>query len=129
MRVTGARPPGNSAGLVNTFVFALFINIDLIWIGVRFGNACSSSAAAPETIGAAPDVPPNAVSTSPVPACADTDAPGAPISGLMVCRTEGPREDVLAMLPTSGIPAVGEIVTLTASAAFSRALISLDSDC
>src|SRR4029079_6033749 len=30
----------------------------LTWLGVRFGYFCSSSAAAPETIGAAIDVPP-----------------------------------------------------------------------
>ena len=30
----------------------------LTWFGVRFGYFCSSRAAAPETIGAAIDVPP-----------------------------------------------------------------------
>jgi hypothetical protein len=129
MRVMGARPPGSNAGFVKIWVSALFINIDLIWIGVRFGNACSSCAAAPETIGAAPEVPPKAVSPVPVPTCADTDAPGAPISGLIVFSADGPREDVLAMLPTSGMPLAGEIEALTTSPAFSRALIALDSTC
>jgi hypothetical protein len=51
--------------------------------GVSCGFACSRSATEPATIGAAPDVPPNAVSPSPVPTCAETDAPGAPMSGLI----------------------------------------------
>ena len=66
----------------------------------------------------------------PVPTSADTEAPGAPISGLMLCSLiDGPRDEVLAMLPTSGIAAAGEIETLTVWPAVSCALIAVDSDC
>ena len=41
-------------------------------------------AAEPVTIGAAPEVPPKAPSPVPVPLIAETEAPGAPISGLIV---------------------------------------------
>ena len=46
------------------------------------------------TIGVAPDVPPNASVPVPEPAIAETDAPGAPISGLIeFVGDDGPRED------------------------------------
>ncbi len=64
-------------------VSAEFINRALISTGEAVGNACRSSAAEPATIGVAPDVPPKAVSPVPVPASAESDAPGAPISGLI----------------------------------------------
>ena len=84
MRVIGASSPGTSAGLVYIAVSALFISIALICSGERFGTPARISAAAPATIGVAPEVPLNAVSPVPVPASADTEAPGAPISGLML---------------------------------------------
>ncbi len=80
----GARTPGRVAGLVCMFVSAVFMSTDLISKGVREGLACSNSATEPETIGAAPEVPPKAVSPLPVPFSAETDAPGAPMSGLIV---------------------------------------------
>ncbi len=54
------------------------------------------------TIGAAPDVPPNAAVPVKLPDIADTDAPGAPISGLtMLSSKRGPREEVEASDPAS----------------------------
>ncbi len=98
--------------------------------GERLGNASINSAAAPDTIGAAPDVPPKAVSPSPVPASADSDAPGAPISGLMCCVLyAGPREELLAMLPIRLMALAGDIVTLTAWLALRRDLMLFDSTC
>ena len=79
----GASTPGSVAGFVSTFVSALFISAALISRGERAGKACTSSAAAPDTMGAAPEVPPNASVPVPVPTSAETDAPGAPISGLI----------------------------------------------
>ena len=52
-------------------------------------NFCITSAAEPETIGAAPEVPPKGPSPVPVPASAETDAPGAPISGLSAACSSG----------------------------------------
>src|SRR4051794_16726911 len=75
----------------------------------RKGFTDFSSAAAPVTIGAAPDVPPNAAVPVKLPDMADTDAPGAPISGLtMLSSKRGPREDVDASEPTSDNTPVGE---------------------
>ena len=130
IRVIGASSPGSRAGFVYTAVWALFISIALMRSGDRFGKASMSKAAAPATIGVAPDVPPKAVCPVPVPACAETDAPGAPISGL-ICWVlpAGPREDVLAMLPTSAMAEALENDTLTSSGAARRALIAADSDC
>ena len=60
-------------------------------------------AAAPVTIGAAPDVPPKAAVPVKLPDIADTEAPGAPISGLtMLSSKRGPRDDVDAIEPVSG---------------------------
>ncbi len=71
---------------------------------VRDGKACMSRASDPVTIGVAPEVPPNAAMPVPEPATADTEAPGAPTSGLMSLYGEdGPRDEVLDMLPLSGI--------------------------
>ena len=80
-------------------------------------------------MGAAPDVPPNAVSPLPVPASADIDAPGAPISGLMCwLLIDGPRDELATMPPTSGNAAALEMDTLTTPEA-RRALMAVDSDC
>ena len=58
----------------------------LISKGPKLGRLWIRSAAEPEIIGVAPDVPPKDVCPVPVPASADTDAPGAPISGLMLLK-------------------------------------------
>ena len=65
------------------FVSAVFISTDLISVGERPGYFWIRSAAEPAIIGVAPDVPPNADWPVPVPATAETEAPGAPISGLI----------------------------------------------
>jgi len=72
-------------------------------------NPCSTKAAEPEIIGAAPDVPPNGPSPVPVPAMAETEAPGAPISGLIrvVFSCCGPREELPTIVPAKGIPTLG----------------------
>ncbi len=67
-------------------VSAVFMSSDLISSGVRFGYFWSSSATEPATIGAAPEVPPKAVVPVPVPTSAETDAPGAPMSGLIALK-------------------------------------------
>ncbi len=59
------------------------MRIDLIAHGERFGYASSIRATEPDTIGAAPDVPPNGVSPVPVPTSAEIEAPGAEMSGLI----------------------------------------------
>jgi len=124
MRVIGARAP--VSGSLTTSVSPLFTSSDFTSSGRRpcptdrpFGvplaeafwppEASRTSAAAPETIGAAPDVPPNGPSPVPVPAIAETEAPGAPISGLMrvVSSCCGPRDELPTMLPASGIPTAG----------------------
>ena len=64
-------------------VSAEFMSKDLISEGERSGLACTIKAAHPETMGVAPEVPPKAVSPLPVPTSAETDAPGAPMSGLI----------------------------------------------
>jgi hypothetical protein len=48
----------------------------------------------------------------------------------MLCPSiDGPRDDVLAVLPTSGIPLAGEIETLTVWPPVSCVLILFDSTC
>ena len=103
---------------------------DLISRTVRVGNFDLSRAAAPATIGVAPDVPPNASVPLPEPATAETDAPGAPISGLIeFVGDEGPRADEPTMLPTSGMLTASETLTLTTTGMASWALIAELSDC
>src|SRR5262245_29704981 len=71
--------------------------------GASSGRAPLRMAADPVTIGAAPDVPPKADVAVKPPERAETDAPGAPISGLtMLSSKRGPREDVDASEPASG---------------------------
>src|SRR5262249_47767291 len=82
-RVIGASTFGRNTGSVYTSGSAVFISAALIAHGERFGYASSISAAAPDTIGADPDVPLNASSPVPVPTTAETEAPGAEISGLI----------------------------------------------
>src|SRR5688572_16859509 len=66
-------------------------------------------AAAPATIGAAPEVPPKAEVAVKPPESAEIEAPGAAISGLtMLSSKRGPREDVDASEPASGSWLVGE---------------------
>ena len=82
----------------------MFIRFALISAGERFGYTPRSSATTPDTIGAAPDVPPNASVPSPVATSADTDAPGAPMSGLIALKLyDGPRDDEPATPPISAI--------------------------
>src|SRR5688500_3189336 len=73
------------------------------------GHAALRTAAAPVTIGAAPDVPPNAAAPVKLPDIADTDAPGAPISGFtMLSSKRGPRDDVDASEPATETVPVSE---------------------
>src|SRR6188508_299203 len=68
----------------------------------RNGRADLISAAAPVTIGAAPEVPPKAEVAVKPPESAEIDAPGAPISGLtMLSSKRGPREEVDASDPAN----------------------------
>ncbi len=128
MRVIGASAPGESTGLVKMLVSAVFIRIERTSAGERLGFAFSTSAAEPAIIGVAPEVPPKAVAPVPVPASADTEAPGAPMSGLMELElTLGPRADVVAMLPASETALALEMVTFTGARMF--ALMLLESDC
>src|SRR6266581_2917689 len=104
MRVIGASTPGSPTGLMPMSVSAVFIRRDLTSTGDRFGCASNISAAEPAIIGVAPEVPPNAVVPVPVPASADTDAPGAPMSGLIALSlTLGPRADDETMLMARGV--------------------------
>src|SRR4051812_32567219 len=78
-------------------------------------RASISNAAEPVTMGAAPEVPPNAAVPVKLPDIAETDAPGAPISGLtMLSSKRGPREDVEAIEPASDNVPVGENRTTAA---------------
>src|SRR5215510_6174357 len=98
-------------------VSAVFIKRALISNGDARGYLSRSRAAEPAIIGVAPEVPPNAASPVPVPATAETDAPGAPISGFTVWKLMlGPRAEVLAMLFTRG--SESWTVTLTVAPAF-----------
>ncbi len=90
----------------------------------------SSNAAEPETMGAAPEVPPNASSPVPVPAIAETDAPGAPISGLIAAKlVDGPREEVPTIQPLRDWAAASEIVTFTVEPAAICARIEFATAC
>jgi hypothetical protein len=90
-------------------VSAVFINMALISDGVREGYSCTSKAADPAIMGEAPDVPEKASSPVPVPAIADTDAPGAPMSGLIELRLWlGPLDDEPTILMASGRLMAGE---------------------
>ena len=65
-------------------------------------------------MGAAPEVPPKTLVSVPEPANADTKAPGAPISGLILLSPKlGPREDEGAMWPTNAMFWAGSKRTLT----------------
>src|SRR4030042_792364 len=63
-REMGASGPAPS---FNKPVQAVFISIDLVSAGIKNGLACSSRAAEPVTIGAAPDVPPEGPTPVPGP--------------------------------------------------------------
>src|SRR4029077_7691509 len=96
------------AALFLIVVSAVFMSRDLISRTVRVGNFDLMRAGAPETIGVAPDVPPNASVPVPEPAMAETEAPGAPISGLIeLVGEDGPRAEGLATLPTRGVVRAG----------------------
>ena len=88
----------------------------LISSGLRPRKAPARRAAAPETIGAAPEVPPKAALSVPVPTTAEMDAPGAPISGLSRFSMDGPREDDPTTPPTSDTVDDEDTVTLTGAA-------------
>ncbi len=84
-----------------------------------------SRAAEPDTIGAAPEVPPNGVSSVPVPASAETEAPGAPISGLIVLPLiSGPRALEPTMCMISGMPKAGSMVIAVSGMPDLRASLS-----
>src|SRR2546426_2457235 len=128
MRVIGASTPGCNAGLIWMFVSAVFINRALTSAGGRFGCASRIKAAEPAIIGVAPEVPPNAVVLVPVPASAETDAPGAPMSGLIAFSlTLGPRADDETMLMARGVLKAGPTLTFTGAAMF--ALTRFDVAC
>src|SRR4029077_2183366 len=102
------------AALFLIVVSAGFMSRDLISRTLRVGNFDLMRAAAPETIGVAPDVPPNASVPLPEPAMGETQAARAAMSGLMeLVGEDGPRADVLATLPTSGMLTASETLTLT----------------
>jgi hypothetical protein len=84
MRVIGASSEPRVSGFVLMSVSAVFISSDLISNGERSGYAPLRIAAEPEIIGVAPEVPPKALVPLPLPALAETAAPGAPMSGLML---------------------------------------------
>src|SRR6187431_3728589 len=107
MRVMAASAPPKVVGRFRIPVSAVLMRTALISFGVRPGKALRSNAAEPATIGDAPDVPPNAWRPVAVPTSADTDAPGAPISGLTRFSIEGPRDDDPTMTSTSGIVLAG----------------------
>ena len=76
-------------------------------------NPWSRSAAEPVTIGVAPEVPPNGPVPVPDPAMAETEAPGAPISGLIrsVFSCCGPRDEEPTIVPFSWTPTLGSNFT------------------
>ena len=118
------------AALFMTVVSAVFMSSDLISRILRVGYLDLRSAAAPVTIGVAPDVPPKASVPVPDPAIAETDAPGAPISGLIwFAGEDGPRADEPTTLPTSGTLTALETLTLTTTGIASWALMALLRDC
>ena len=91
-----------------TSVSAVLISSCLISRADRNGRADFRMAAAPVTIGAAPEVPPKADVPVKLPESAEIDAPGAPISGLtMLSSKRGPREEVDASEPASDAWFVG----------------------
>ena len=65
-------------------------------------------------MGEAPDVPPKGETSVPVPATAETEAPGAPISGLIkvVFSCCGPRDELLTIDPTRSITLQGSGIGL-----------------
>ncbi len=76
-----------------------------------------SRAAEPETMGAAPEVPPKGSWPTPLPATAEIEAPGAPISGFTwMLPIDGPREEEPVMWRTSGMPTAGSRRTVTPAA-------------
>ena len=83
IRLIGAAFAGQQGGIREDLRLALFMSMALICSGVRSGYASINNAAAPDTIGVAPEVPLKAASASPVAETAETDPPGAPISGLI----------------------------------------------
>ena len=122
MRVIGASTPGRPTGLMPMLVSPVFISSALTSVGESPGRAFSSSAAEPATIGAAPEVPPKAVVPVPVPTSAETDAPGAAMSGLIELRLNvGPRDDDETMLATSGTAEAGLIAAVEPRTDFSAA--------
>src|SRR3712207_2398620 len=95
-------------------VSAVFINRLLISSGVKFIYFCLTSRAEPATIGAAPEVPLNAEVPVAVPTSAETEPPGAPISGLIMPEAiAGPRDEDPTIVPTSEIVALGSMVAVT----------------
>ena len=93
------------------FVSPVFMSSDLTSPTERPGLWSKSSAAEPVTIGAAPEVPPKAVSAVPVPASVETEAPGAPMSGLIATKLWlGPRADDATMFMTRLAALAGSIV-------------------
>ena len=73
----------------------------------------------------APDVPPKAVVPVPVPTSAETEAPGAPISGLRrFVFIDGPRDDELTIEPMSGTPSAGSILIVTPAARPDRIVLA-----
>ena len=83
MRVMGASTPGSSVGLVRMLLSAEPIRRAFTSCGASDGATCSSCATPPATTGAAPEVPPKTRVPVPEPTTALTEAPGAPMSGLI----------------------------------------------
>src|SRR5579871_1589740 len=78
--------------------------------GPQVGYFSLTSSAEPAITGVAPEVPPKTVWPLPVPASAESEAPGAPISGLIVWKLlDGPRADEPTTVSTSGILLAGSM--------------------
>ncbi len=85
----------------------------------RCSRFCTTRAAAPEIIGAAPDVPPKAVLPLPVPTSAETLAPGAEMSGLIApSAIRGPQEELATMSSCRAMKSFGPMVAVWPSTVF-----------
>ena len=98
---------------------AWFISTALIFAGDQFGWSWRSSTAAPDTCGAAIEVPESTAAPSPVPTPADVmSAPGAEMSGLRSFVIRAGPSDVKSVIESAN-PGIGAgsacIVTVVAT--------------
>ena len=125
IRETGARSPISaslrmpisavfiSSDLASTSVMSFFFPFPFFFLPASLRQS-STRAAEPATIGDAPDVPPNPRVPSPVPELAESEAPGAPSSGLIrlssIC---GPRDELPTMDMAADKKFAGSIVPVS----------------